>query len=68
MLVGFALTVCVELLNSEPKFRFPLINYLIKGAWGDKWVMVRCHVFLELQYWSIALGNRQCTNMWFGIR
>ena len=30
MLVGFVLTVCVEWLNSEPKARFLLIDYLPK--------------------------------------
>ena len=34
MLVGLVLTVTVEWLNSEPKSRFPLIDYLIKRDAG----------------------------------
>ena len=34
MLVGLVLTVIVEWLNSDPKSRFPLIDYLIKGDAG----------------------------------
>ena len=33
-LVGLVLTVIVELLNSEPKSRYPLIDYLIKEDAG----------------------------------
>ena len=67
MLVGLVLTVIVEWLNSGSKSRFPLIDYLMKGTRGDKPVMARCQVVLELRYRWIAVGNRQCAKGCFDV-